>query len=146
VAVMASGSAGVTRSHRYRAGSDGSGLTQITHGAGSDYPNWSPSGQLLAAVTTSGAIVVMHADGSGAHTVSPARWTSSDPTWTPTGKLVFLAERGSRLSSYIVNPSGTGLRRLYPNLEGAQAAIAQFTWGAGTLPAGKCNSAQPPAS
>ena len=122
---------------------DGTGPRQITHGAGFSDPSWSPSGQLLASVTASGEIEVMHADGSGAHTVSPARWTSSDPTWTPTGKLVFLAERGSRISGYVVNPSGTGLRRLYPNLDGAQAAIAQFTWGAATLPAGKCNSAPP---
>jgi hypothetical protein len=122
---------------------DGTGLKQITHGAGLRDPIWSPSGQLLASVTANGAIEVIHADGNGAHTVSPARWTSSDPTWTPSGKLVFLAERGSRISSYVVNPSGTGLRRLFPNLVGAQAAIAQFTWGAATLPAGKCNSAPP---
>ncbi|MDR2986295.1 MAG: hypothetical protein LBV34_15775 [Nocardiopsaceae bacterium] len=122
---------------------DGTGLTQITYGAGSGDPTWSPSGRLLASVSASGAIEVMRADGSGANTVSPAGWASSDPTWTPNGKLVFLADRGNNINSYVVNPDGTDLRLLNPGLDGAQTAAAQFTWGAATLPAGKCNSAPP---
>lgn len=122
---------------------DGSGLRQITRSSGSSYPSWSPSGRLIAFVTAAGAIDVANPNGSSAHTVSPKGWTSSNPTWTRSGKVVFVAEPGIRISTYIVNPDGTGLRRLYPSLEGAQSGAAGMTWGVAALPAGKCNSAPP---
>lgn len=118
---------------------DGSGLRQLTHGAGFSYPSWSPSGRLIAFVTDSGAIEVAKSNGNGAHTVSPGQWVSGNPAWTPGGKLVFQAERGSHTRTYVVNPSGTGLRRLYLSLEGAQSGPAQIAWGAASLPTGKCS-------
>jgi hypothetical protein len=118
---------------------DGTGLRQITNGPGSDQPSWSPSGQLIAFVTASGTIEVANWNGTGGHAVSPKQWKSSNPVWTPGGKVVFLVHNGSHISTYIVKPGGTDLRKLYPTLPAASPGPGQITWGAAPLEAEKCS-------
>jgi Tol biopolymer transport system component len=127
----------------YTMKADGTAVEQITHGSqGFDHPSWSPSGQEIAFVTDSGTIEVANSDGTGSHAVSPKNWTSSNPTWTPTGKVVFLIDIGS---SYVVNPDGGDLRKLYTSLGNVLAGQGQITWGAAILAPQKC-SPRPPSA
>jgi Tol biopolymer transport system component len=123
----------------YLVNADGTSLTPLTHGApGFGQPAWSPNGQSIAFVASPNStsnIEVAGADGTGAHRVSPLSWTSYSPTWTPSGKIVFLrqtrtspATNGTSTSAYIVNRDGTDLRLLYPNLNATQIA-----WGPATI-------------
>jgi len=61
----------------------------------------------------------------------------AERAWTPGGRIVFLRQIGAptqtRTSAYIVNPDGSGLRLLYPNLN-----AVQITWGSTTLPKPTC--------
>ena len=116
------------------ANADGSGITPLTRGTpGFGQPSWSPNGAAIAFVANpyaaKSAVDVATAEGTGAHRVSPSSWTSYSPTWTPGGKIVFLRQTGTSTtnaptSAYIVNPDGSDLRLLYPNLDAAQIA-----WG-----------------
>lgn len=124
----------------YTMKSDGTSLKQITHGSdGFASPSWSPSGQKIAFATDAGTIEVANSDGADGRTVSPKGWMSSNPTWTPGGKVVFLAYNGGHVTSYIVNPDGTGLRELYPSLGNVLAGQGQITWGPAPLAAQKCS-------
>ncbi len=125
---------------------DGTSVSQITHGSqGFDHPTWSQSGRQIAFATDSGIIEVANADGTGSHAVSPKRWTSSSPVWTPTGKVVFLVDQDNMVSSYVVNPDGTGIRELYPSLENALVGQGQgqLAWGAAPLAAAQCSPTRP---
>ena len=128
----------------YTMNADGSGVAPLTRGGpGFGEPSWSPDGKSIAfvAVTDSldsaGIIEVASADGTGVHRVSPSSWTSHNPTWTPGGKIVFLVQQGTRTSAYIVNPDGTGMRQLYPDLAAASGSI-QIAWGSAPLPRAGC--------
>jgi dipeptidyl aminopeptidase/acylaminoacyl peptidase len=130
----------------YVMNADGSGVAPLTHGGpGFRQPSWSPDGKSIAFVAfpdhstvipgSSAVIEVANADGTGVHRVSPRSWTSYNPTWTPGGKIVFLVQKGTRTSGYIVNPGGTGMRKLYPDL----ADLAwQIAWGSAPLPRAGC--------
>ncbi|HEY5360695.1 MAG TPA: hypothetical protein VIJ82_23945 [Streptosporangiaceae bacterium] len=113
----------------YTMNAAGRDVTALTHGApGFDGPSWSPDGKLIAFVAnpySTGVIQVASATGTGAHAVSPRSWSSSSPTWTPGGQVIFLAKVGARTSAYIVNPDGTGRRLLYRGLYNASDEI---TW------------------
>lgn len=119
---------------------DGSGITPLTRGTpGFGQPSWSPTGAAIAFVANPYAaksvIDVANADGTAGHRVSPSSWTSYSPTWTPGGKIVFLRQTGTSTtdaptSAYIVNPDGSDLRLLYPNLD-----AAQIVWGPTTITA-----------
>jgi Tol biopolymer transport system component len=125
----------------YALNADGSGITPLTRGTpGFGQPSWSPNGAAIAFVANPDAksvIDVAKANGTGALRVSPSSWTSYSPTWTPGGKIVFLRQTGvptpttdASTSAYIVNPDGTDLRLLYPNLDATQIA-----WGPTTTAA-----------
>ncbi len=119
----------------YTVNADGSGNIPLTHGPpGFGQPSWSPDGKSIAFVAKPGSaatIKVATADGKRVHRVSPRSWTSYSPTWTPSGKIVFLRQIGAPTqssaaptSAYIVNRDGSGLRLLYPKLDAIQIA-----WG-----------------
>jgi hypothetical protein len=110
----------------YTMNAAGRDVTAVTRGtAGFAGASWSPDGKLLAFVANpdgTGVIEVATANGAGTRVVSPRSWSSSSPTWTPGGEVVFLAKTGTRTSAYIVHPDGTGLRLLYPGLNASEIA------------------------
>jgi Tol biopolymer transport system component len=138
---------GTSRGEIYTMNADGSGVAPLTHGGpGFGQPSWSPTGRQLAFVALAGhsdvigarmAIEVANAAGTGLHRVSPPSWAGYNPTWTPGGQIVFLVQKGIRTSAYIVNPDGTGLRRLYPSLANVQESV-QIGWGSAPLPRASC--------
>jgi hypothetical protein len=76
---------------------------------------------------------VAGADGSGMHPVSPPGWMSYNPVWTPDGRVAFLVDSAAGTSIYVVNPDGTGLRKLPRGWPGVQYLI-EFAWGSARLP------------
>lgn len=139
--------AGTSLGEIYAMNADGSGVAPLTRGGpGFGQPSWSPDGTSIAFVAgtdsaggpprSSGVIEVARADGTGLHRVSPPSWTSYSPTWTPDGKIVFLAKRGTGASAYVVNPDGAGMRQLYPYP--TLGDVSQIAWGPTSLPRAGC--------
>ena len=105
----------------YRMNSDGTGLQQLTFGAGTDaYPAVSPLDGSIAFVRGTGStqdIWVMNADGSGLRNLTnhPATYFGR-PAWSPDGaRIVFSASGGIYLSAgdiFQINASGTSVHRL----------------------------------
>ncbi len=103
---------------------DGSAMRQLTHGAGPDLsPAWSPDGRRLAFraagadVFEASDIWIMHADGSGQANLTKDKQSNWGATWSPDGKHILFnsAREGGRPHLYIMNPDGSGLRRLCPH-------------------------------
>jgi Tol biopolymer transport system component len=138
---------GDPRGEIYTMDPDGSHLAAITADSASyAQPAWSPDGSTLAMVVSANGnerigapltIDVANADGSHRHPVTPRTWSSFDPTWTPDGRLVFLASKPAGTDAYLVNPNGSGLKRVY-NGPAGQDGIEQITWGPPRLDAAHC--------
>jgi len=82
----------------YVIGVDGSNLTGLTTGIGSNddkYPEWSPDGQYIAFIRTYGFIAdgvpglyVMRADGSGQTHLADGVNINAPPSWSPDSKKI----------------------------------------------------------
>jgi Tol biopolymer transport system component len=70
--------------------------------------------------------------------VSPAGGNSFDPSWTPDGRVVFLATSNEGYDAYLVNADGTNLRRLYKGPTNGQAGIETIAWGPAHLDRSRC--------
>jgi Tol biopolymer transport system component len=77
---------------------DGSGLTQLTNDAAGDtHPQWSPDDSKIAFIrdtnTSLGEVFVMNSDGTSLARIGPPAESdqafASEPTWTPSGKILF---------------------------------------------------------
>jgi TolB protein len=99
-------------------GSDGGGLTRLTHNAVRDGgPAWSPDGKWIAfsrAVRGHNGIWLIGPDGRHAH---PLDLPGGEPAWSPDGrKLAFAHTRTGvareTVDLYVANADGTGMRRL----------------------------------
>jgi Tol biopolymer transport system component len=106
----------------YVMNADGSRTRNLTHTpeAGEGGASWSPDGQHIA-VTRAGppgerTIVVMNADGSGKHAVTPTSIYPGDrgitAAWSPDGGRIAFWDHDA---IYLVNADGSGLRRLAQN-------------------------------
>jgi Tol biopolymer transport system component len=108
---------------------DGSGLRRLTRNPASDSaPAWSPDGRKIAFVRgrdDNYGVYVMNADGSrqlalGASTVGgrgpyigEVAVPDDAPAWSPDGRrIAFVSDRDGSYRLYIINPDGSGERRL----------------------------------
>jgi Tol biopolymer transport system component len=114
---------------------DGGELTQLT-GVEADegcnrWPRWSPDGSKIAFFSTRNAregrgsdAYVVNADGTGLVYVggnpSTDPETDLDVThgWSPDGRVVVHSNRDGFERTYLVNADGSGMVRLFPDLEG----------------------------
>lgn len=108
---------------------DGSGLRALTRNSATpaglsiqdEAPSWSPDGRRIAFASNRAAgqfeIFTMRANGTNVHrlTRTGRQVTDTIPAWSPDGSLIaFASDRVSPFNSeiYVVEPDGTGLRRL----------------------------------
>lgn len=112
---------------------DGSGLTQVTFGDGT-HPQWDPTGTGIAFSCETGRNVCLaNADGSAVvNLTSGGNGTSSYPSWTPDGRIVFMSTRdipAGRFASeiYIMNADGSGITRLTDSNEEAYNAYPRVS-------------------
>jgi TolB protein len=106
----------------YVMNADGSGQRNLTHtpGGGESDPSWSPDGQHIAFTRTGPPgelrIVVMNADGSAKHAVTPTSIHTGDAgitaAWSPDGRRIAFDDH---YAIYVLNADGSGLRRLAQN-------------------------------
>jgi TolB protein len=106
----------------YVMNADGSGQRNLTHtpGGGEGDPSWSPDGQHIAFTRTGPPgelrIVVMNADGSAKHAVTPTSIHTGDAgitaAWSPDGRRIAFDDH---YAIYVLNADGSGLRRLAQN-------------------------------
>jgi len=113
----------------YVMNADGSRTRRLTHTpeAGEGGASWSPDGQHIL-FTQAGPpgerrAIVMNADGSGKHAVTPTSIYTGDrgitAAWSPDGRRIAFWDHDA---IYVVNPDGSGLRRL------AQNALTFDSW------------------
>ena len=105
----------------YVMNADGSGLTNLTNRAASDFePSFGPDGSKIAFDSDrdgNGEIYVMNADGTGVTRLTNNVATDFDPAFSPDGlKIAFQSLRDAGNSEiYIVNVDGTGVTNLTNN-------------------------------
>jgi Tol biopolymer transport system component len=105
-------------SHLFVMDADGTDMTQLTYGGGSDRnPAWSPDGGRIAFARSGNdgyEVYVTGADGSDVTAVtSVAADSAPSPTWSPDGSQIALDVDGA---IHVMSVDGTGLRRLSPRL------------------------------
>ena len=101
----------------YKMGSNGSNIMRLTTNPGDDrYPTWSRDGSKIA-FTSSWAIYMMNADGSGQTRLTfNSPYQDQQPTWSPDGvKIAFVSRRDDNEEIYVVNADGSNQTRLTNN-------------------------------
>jgi Tol biopolymer transport system component len=107
---FASGRGGGGR-HLWVMRADGSGLRQVTTGAGEDgEPAWAPDGSSIVFTSNRGGdddIYLMRPDGSGLRQVTSGAGDDGEPAWAPDGSsIAFVSNRGGDDDIYLMRPDG----------------------------------------
>lgn len=103
----------------YVAQADGSGVTRLTHDAGSNrYASWSRDGSKIAFASDRAAkghvdLYVMGTDGSAPTRLTHDPGSSSFPSWSKDGKkIAYMSMRAGHWQIYVMNADGSGQTRL----------------------------------
>ena len=94
----------------------GGDVRRLTHDRHNDeYPAASPNGRKIAFVDESlhsgtrwSHIVVMNANGTGAHNISGVHGGDTQPSWSPDGRRIAFSNQGV----WVMNANGTGRRQI----------------------------------
>ena len=80
------------------------------------YPSWSPDGTRIAFMYVQDKdnwdIFTVEVETGIVFRVTRDPAIDANPTWTPTGQILFNSNRGGQWGAYTINPDGTGLTRL----------------------------------
>ena len=120
--------AGHTPYSLFVANADGSGARSVTGDMQVNSPpwgglTWSPDGTKLALESSDNGvwrIYVVGADGTGLHPITDATADRRTPNWSPDGSLILyqLTPRDGGEFLAVINPDGTGERRILPGRTG----------------------------
>ncbi len=98
---------------------DGSGLMQLTDGAGNDFsPAWSPDGSQIAFGTyrqsvSNGDLYLMNVDGSNQRALTTHPGYDGEPVWSPDGsRIAFYSDRNGQRDIYVMDADGSNLAQL----------------------------------
>jgi TolB protein len=114
---------GRSKSDLYTVNADGSGLIQLTSGAGNNsYAVWSPDGSTIAFIsdrTGADEVWVMNADGGEATQLTTDHTFKGQlPDWSPDGSKIAYADSVTGTSDiYVMNADGSGQTRLTTSSE-----------------------------
>jgi Tol biopolymer transport system component len=127
-------------------GADGSGRRVVVDAPGPQFDaDWSPDGSLLtyrdssAGVNVNDEIYVSSADGTRARNLTASASNEWSPVWSPDGgQIAFASDQEGELRIFVMNPDGSGVRRVteiwgeYPTWspDGTQIAFASHVGGA----------------
>ena len=106
----------------YIMNADGSGLTQLTNGAGSDLrPSWSPDGRRIVFQSDRDGdpdIYIINADGSGLTQLTHNVRLDFLYGWLPDGQSSMFSSIYSNMDEvrFVMNADGSGMTRLLPSL------------------------------
>lgn len=99
----------------YLVNADGTGLTQLTDDAGTDFfPSWSPDGQRILFISDRDGdpdIYTVNAAGSGLSQLTHNRQLEMSPGWSPDGQRILFYKwpLDGDLEPYTMNADGSGL-------------------------------------
>ena len=129
--------AGHTPYSLFVANADGSGARSVTGDMQVNSPpwgglTWSPDGTKLALESSDNGvwrIYVVGADGTGLHPITDATADRRTPNWSPDGSLILyqLTPRDGGEFLAVINPDGTGERRILP-AERVDASFRGSQW------------------
>jgi Ca2+-binding RTX toxin-like protein len=111
MAMIRQGQTGSSTFNIWVANADGSGLRQVTFGAGEVDPSWSPDGHHIVFVG-SAELDILNVDDPAdtPHSIPGTDGQANTPVWSPDGSLIAYEHGGTPDQLVVVQPDGGGFR------------------------------------